>query len=133
MGQQAGWTEEKTNELKSVVEPLRVGHGLLSKEQFVRLLMDRTFEIWRLPYGAYALISWGECEHGKTCNIMTTCGDATNAEHVDAGMKAIEKIARDRGARMVISVGRPGYKAVALNNGYTVQPCILMKKVLTDD
>lgn len=134
MGTEKGWTpdkEAKTNELKAVIEPLRIGHGLLSKEQFLKMLMDGTFEIWRLPHNAYALISWGECEHGTTCNIMTTCGnDANDLRIVNDGMEAIERIARERGARVIISVGRPGYKRAALNRGYIVQPCILMKKVL---
>lgn len=122
--------EAKTHELKAVVEPLRIGHGLLSREQFLHMLMDGTFEIWRLPHNSYALISWGECEHGKTCNIMTTHATIENTQTIEDGMAAIERIARERGARVVITVGRPGYKRVALNRGYTVTPCVLMKKVL---
>lgn len=123
-------TTAKTNELKRVIEPLRLGHGLLSREQFLKMLMDGTFEIWRLPLNGYALISWGESEHGKTCNIMTSHGDAGNPEAVDAAIKAIERIARERGARVVLSVGRVGYASAAKANGYKVERCILMKKVL---
>lgn len=119
----------KTDELKAIVEPLRLGHGLLSREQFLQMLMDGTFEIWRLPHNCYALISWGESEHGKTCNIMTGCGVIT-PESVDAGIKAIDRIARERGARVVISVGRPGYAKAAKANGYHVERCIIMRKVL---
>jgi len=107
---------------------LRVGHGLLSKEQFVKALRNGDIEIWTLPHGAFALIGWGVCEHGETCNILTVTGESDIA--AESGLLAIEAMARKRGARMVISVGRPGWKPLVEKHGYTVQRKILMKKVL---
>ena len=121
-------TPNATDQLREAVEKLRVGHGLLSRQQFIRALSTGELEVWTLPAGAYALIGWGTCEHGETCNILTVTGESEAAH--ESGLLTIEAIARKRGARVVISVGRPGWKSLVERHGYTVQRKILMKKVL---
>ena len=116
------------NKLVDVVERLRLGHAVLSKRQFIEELASGRFEIWALPADAYALITWGTTEHGETCYILTVTGEsATGAE---SGLLAIEAAARKRGARVVASVGRPGWKPLVIKHGYKVTPKILMIKVL---
>lgn len=124
--------ECKTHELRSVVEPLRLGHGLLSREQFVRALMSKQFEIWRLPSGVYALVSWSDSEVGPCCHVMTVCNMDESATHkrIVEGLEALEKVAKENGAKMLLSFGRAAYRSAALDCGYTVTPGIFMRKVL---
>jgi hypothetical protein len=107
------------------MEAMRVGHGLLT--QFEGALVNGELEVLLLPHGCAALIGWGECEDGKTLNIMTTVG---REEHSDIGLMAIEYAGAQRGAKVVISVGRKGWKGLAQRHGYQVQDCILMRKKL---
>lgn len=109
------------------MEAMRVGHGLLDRTQFEDALVNGELEVLLLPYGCAALVGWGECEDGKTLNIMTTVG---REEHADVGLMAIEYAAAQRGAKVVISVGRRGWKGLAQRHGYQVQECILMRKKL---
>jgi hypothetical protein len=122
------WNDPTAHKLKEVFENLRVGHGLLSHEQFIAAISSGDLEIWALPLGAYALIGWGTCEHGETCNILTVTGDAQAAG--ESGLRAIESIARKRGARMVITVARAGWKQLLERHGYETTPKVLAKKVL---
>lgn len=112
------------------MDALRIGHGILSQEQFEGALVNGELEVLLLPHGCAALIGWGECEEGRTLNIMTTVGAE---QHSDVGLMAIEYAAMQRGAKVVISVGRRGWKQLALRHGYQVQECILMRKRLNAD
>jgi hypothetical protein len=116
------------NKLRAEVEALRIGHAVLNREQFLAELESGSFEVWALPAGAYALITWGETEHGKTCNILTVTGDSEAA--AESGLLAIERMTREAGGRVVVSVGRPGWAPLMRKHGYTVIPKILMSKVL---
>jgi hypothetical protein len=109
------------------MDALRIGHGLLDRAQFENALVNGDLEVILLPYGCAALVGWGECEDGKTLNIMTTVG---REEHADIGLMAIEHAGIQRGAQVVISVGRRGWKMLAQRHGYEVQECILMRKKL---
>jgi hypothetical protein len=115
------------HKLTDVAENLRLGHGILSKAQFLIAVQSGELEIWQLPEGSYALIGWGQCEQGETCNIMTVTGDASNGS---VGLEAIEKIAKTRGAKMIITVARMGWKQLLQDNGYEITPKVLAKKVL---
>lgn len=110
-----------------VLEDLRIGHGLLTREQFAKELRDGNLIMLALPRSCYALVSIGSCEVGLAVNILTTTG---NAKYALEGLLAIERFARDRQAKMVISVGRPGWTKLAESQGYSVQRTIIMKKVL---
>jgi hypothetical protein len=112
------------------MEALRRGHGLLSIEQYEAALVNGELEVLLLPHGCAALIGFGECEDGRTLNIMTTVG---REEHADIGLMAIEHAAMQRGAKVVISVGRRGWKGLAQRHQYSVQDCILMRKKLNAD
>lgn len=101
---------------------------MLNRAQFIRELSTGSFEVWTLPAGAYALIAFGTTEHGLTCNILTVTGESETA--AESGLLAIEKMARKRGARVVMSVGRPGWAPLMRKHGYTIIPKILMSKVL---
>lgn len=46
------------------------------------------------------------------------------------GLAAIERGAKARGAKVVISVGRFGWRSLVKQAGYVVTPSILMVKVL---
>jgi len=118
----------ETYELRDAIEALRLGHAVLSREQFAAELQSGNFEVWALPAGAYALITWGITEHGLTCYILTVTGESEKA--AESGLLAIESLARKRGARVVASVGRPGWKPLVEKHGYKVTPKILMTKVL---
>jgi hypothetical protein len=115
------------HKLTDVAENLRLGHGILSKAQFLIAVQSGELEIWQLPKGSYALIGWGQCEQGETCNIMTVTCDARNGS---VGLEAIEKIAKTRGAKMIITVARMGWKRLLQDNGYEITPKVLAKKVL---
>jgi len=122
------WHNPTAHKLKEVFENLRVGHGLLSQQQFIQAIGNGDMEIWALPAGAYALIAWGTCEHGETCNILTVTGESDKA--AESGLQAIEDVARKRGARVIITVGRPGWKPLLASHGYMIVKKILAKKVL---
>jgi hypothetical protein len=113
--------------LTDAAESLRLGHGILSKAQFLFAIQSGELEIWQLPEGSLALIGWGTCEQGETCNIMTVTGDAS---HGSVGLEAIEKIAKMRGAKMIITIARMGWKQLLQDNGYEITPKVLAKKVL---
>lgn len=115
-----------TNEL-DIIEALRIGHGLLSRQQFLDSLASNDLEVWALPFNQYALMAWGVSEHGKTANILTTVG---SMQYAAAGLAAIEKLAKQNGAAVVISVGQVGWTDLVKDAGYSVQRTILMKKVL---
>ena len=115
-----------TNEL-SVLESLRVGHGLLSRAQFHRAIQMGDMDVWQLPNNCYALTQFGESIHGKALNILTTVGAM---EHALAALSAIEMIAKRNECSVVLSVGRPGWEAVAKEAGYEVKKTILMRKTL---
>lgn len=115
------------HKLTDVAENLRLGHGILSKAQFLVAIQSGELEIWELPEGSHALIGWGTCEEGETCNIMTVTGDAS---HGSVGLQAIEVGARVRGAKMIITIARVGWKQLLSDSGYEITPKVLAKKVL---
>lgn len=114
----------------SVMERLRLGHGLLSPKQFHAALVAGDLEVWQLPNDCYALMQWGECALGRTANIITTVGRMADA---DDAFAAIERGARINGAAVIMSVGAQGWTRKALQHGYDVVPRILMTKVLHND
>lgn len=116
-----------TDKLRDTIEALRIGHGILDREQFLRCLYTGEFECWQLPHDQFALVSWGQHKSGPALNILTTVG---SIEHAKEGLAAIERGAKARGAKVVISVGRLGWRSLVKHAGYTVEPCILMTKVL---
>jgi hypothetical protein len=110
-----------------ILEQLRTGHGLLSWEQFRNAILMHDIDVWALPFNQYALVAWGDSLEGRTLNILTTVG---TMEYAAAGLAAIEKLAKQYGAAVVMSVGRVGWTDLVRDAGYTVTPTILMKKVL---
>lgn len=111
------------------MEELRMGHSILSPAQFKLALAEGTIEILLLPHHGAALVTFGEAEEGKCLHILTTTG---KMEYANAGLRAIEAAAKARQCRVVMSVGRPGWKHLAEFRGYAVTHTILMKKVLHD-
>lgn len=111
----------------STLEALRAGHGLLSPMQFAKALQDGDMEVWMLPFQQYALMAWGESAEGRTANILTTVG---GMHYAAAGLAAIERLAQEAGAKVVMSVGRVAWTRLVQDAGYSVQPAIIMKKVL---
>lgn len=110
-----------------MLEQLRLGHGILSREQFEAALLAGDMEVWSLPFSQYALMAWGACAEGKVANILTTVGSMAYAA---AGLAAIERVAKDSGANVVMSVGRVAWTRLVQEAGYEVSPAIIMKKVL---
>lgn len=110
------------------LEQLRLGHGLLSPQQFRNAILMHDIEVWSLPHRQFALMTWGDSEDGRVANILTTLG---SIDHAADGLREIEYLAKVYGARVVMSVGRPGWRNMVEDMGYTVSPCILMKKVLS--
>ncbi len=135
MGQQDNTATPSPNQLarlqqmrlREPYESLRKGHGLLSPAQFYEAMRTDAIRVLDLPHDCYALYAVGESEEGRVLNILTTTGDAT---HGDAGLAAIEYEARRIGAKLVMSVGRPGWTGLARAHGYDVTPCVLMRKKL---
>lgn len=117
-----------TNQLIDAIEQLRLAHAILSRDQFIAAIGSGELEVWSLPHGAHALVTWGTTEHGETCHILTVCGDANAAG--EPGLQAIERMVRQRGGRMIITVARPAWRRLFEQYGYSVQPKILVKKVL---
>lgn len=75
-------------------------------------------------------MTWGTSQDGRTANILTTVGSMAYAA---AGLAAIEKLAKQMGAKVVMSVGRVAWTRLVQDAGYEVTPAILMKKVLHDN
>lgn len=109
------------------MEALRAGHALLSREQFQEALIGTELEVLALPNNCAALIAWGECADGRVLNILTTVG---SERHADLALMCIEAAAKERGAKVVMSVGRRGWSALAKRHSYIVNDCILMRKNL---
>jgi hypothetical protein len=122
--------EPRAPQIDSVLERLRIGHGLLAQDQFRGALESGEMEVWALPGNCYALMQWGYSMHGRVLNILTTVGTMREAAGAFA---AIEKGARAGGADGIMSVGAPGWTKAAMAAGYDVQPRILMTKVLNRD
>jgi hypothetical protein len=114
-------------QLHPTMELLRVGHAILSQDQFCTALFNKDIEVLALPHGCAALVQWGEMIEGKAFQILTVCGDI---EHFETVYSLLEEAAISAGADIIMSVGRPGYSKLMKRRGYDVQPCILMKKVL---
>lgn len=111
----------------STFEKLRLGHGLLTERQFHAAIVSGEMEAWSIGPRCYVLVGWGESKYGRTLNILTAVGMMTRA---DECMETIERYARSKGARAIMSVGRIGWTSIAKHHGYAVEPCMLMKKVL---
>lgn len=109
------------------LEQLRIGHNLLSHEQFCEELKKGYIEVLALPHDGAVLVNWGESRFGKVFNILTVCGLIENFEE---SYDAVEDAAREAGAAVIMSVGRAAYKKLMQVRGYEVDPCIFMKKVL---
>ena len=110
-----------------MLEQLRLGHNLLSHEQFCEALSKGYIWVLALPHDGAALVQWDDSRYGKTFNILTVCG---TIEHFEESYEALEAAAKANGANVIISVGRSAYKKLMQTQGYEVEPCILMKKVL---
>ncbi len=119
--------EQQRQKATDKLEELRVGHGLLSREQFLRELHHGNIEVWALGNDCFALMTWGESVHGKVANILTTVGRMSDAA---VAMGNFERLAKEQGAAAVMSVGRPGWTDTVKTLGYDVVPCILMRKIL---
>lgn len=126
MDQQAQAERPASNEL-SIAEQLRIGHGILTRQQFQEGLRSGDMEVWIVGPQCYVLVTWGISRYGKTLNILTALG---SMHHADECMGTIEKYARVKGAGMIISVGELGWMRVAERHGYETKTCLLMKKVL---
>lgn len=109
------------------LEALRLGHNLLSIEQYAALLMSGDLEILMIPYGAI-LVDWGECADGKVMNILTVTGNIT--DNVSLSVQAFEGAARERGAKVILSLGRTAYAKILEPYGYQITYKVLMRKDL---
>lgn len=144
MAQETRWPESKANKLAyrwltnseafraaSInaveVEALRQGVGLLSREQFREGLINEEFFILMLPHNCAALCSFGECEQGKVCNVLTTTG---NKDYATDCLLALEAAAIKRGANIIMSVGHLGWTKFLISHGYSVKKVMLMRKDL---
>lgn len=109
------------------LEALRIGHNLLSIEQYAAMLMSGDLEILMIPYGAI-LVDWGDCAEGKVMNILTVTGNITDNVRVSIG--SFEEAARERGAKVILSLGRTAYAKILEPFGYLITHKVLMRKEL---
>jgi hypothetical protein len=121
---------QAANQLHPTMEKLRLGHSMLTAEQFCTALFNQELLVLVLPHSCAVLMNWGECKEGRAFNILTVSG---NVEHFEDAYAALEEAAVASGADLIISVGRSGYQKMMRAKGYQVEPCILMKKVLHND
>jgi hypothetical protein len=77
--------------------------------------------------GSHALIGWGACEEGETCNIVTVTGDAENGQCWIAGNRGRLQDARSKDGNNYCPAG---WKQLLKDNGYEITPKVLAKKVL---
>jgi hypothetical protein len=117
------------NQLDPRMEKLRLGHSMLTPEQFCEALFKQDIIVLALPNDCAVLMQWGECKEGRAFNILTVIG---NIAHFEAAYSALEEAAIASGADLIVSVGRAGYSKMMQAQGYEVSKCILMKKVLHD-
>jgi hypothetical protein len=127
MGRQENAAAPPSYKLREPFEALRVGHGLLSVQQFVDALRAGDMEVYSLPNNCYALMQYGYSEQGRVANILTTVG---SMEHAREALRSIEMIAKRNGADVIMSVGHPGWTKLVASEGYTVTRRILMEKTL---
>jgi hypothetical protein len=113
-----------------LIESLRVGHAILSPNQFTHELITGNFEVLALPNDCAALVTWGTYEGGQVLYILTVTCDYKFASHA---LTCIEAAARERKAQAIMSVGHRGWERLVKEHGFEVQRKLLMKKVLKYD
>lgn len=111
----------------ATAEALLTGHGLLDREEFVRLLSTGEIEIIIFRNQCAALVTWGQSAEGKLLNILTSSGEI-NACAV--ALDYLEQAAKDSGAKVIASVGHPGWARIMKQKGYDLKPRLFMRKVL---
>lgn len=97
-----------------------------TREQLLQLLDEGIYQIWRAKE-IYALVEIVDTSFGKTLNVLTVVG---NKDDWDAGIQALEHIARANGAKLIYSVGHLGWERAMRRHGYTTERVLRMKKVL---
>lgn len=112
-----------------MLEALRHGHGLLSREVFTHALQLGEMEVLLLSGGFAALVTWGECEDGLTMNVLTVTGTLDQAKEA---FGALELAARHSEAAQIISIGHPGWQRLVEALGYQTDLRLCMRKLLHD-
>lgn len=109
-------------------EVLRKAQGLLTLDEFVRLLKTGEIEILILRNKCAALVTWGESPDGALLNVMTMSG---TLEDWETGLPLLEQAARESGAKFLVGVGHPGWKRLMRRKGFETYPRLFMRKVLS--
>lgn len=109
------------------MEQLRLGHGMLTSEQFVKFLASGELRVIVFKSTAACLVTLGESVEGVVLNILTVNGDMKSCE---AAMPHLETAAREAGAVLIISVGAVGWGRVLARQGYTSEKRLIMRKEL---
>lgn len=107
------------------------GMNTISYEQYKERLNNGHLEVLLFSNGAAFLVTWGESNRKKLCQIMTLTGVFDDT--ADDVLDAFEKAVYERGGRVILSFGRRGYAPIMKRHDYTIDPCILMRKELQDD
>lgn len=115
-----------------VILDMHRGANTLSYAQLAAKLRTGEFEIIAFdthtsPAVAF-LVTWGESNGQKLCQIVTITGAIV--EH-GVVLDCFEAAVRQRGGKVILSVGRRAYKHIVERHGYTVDECILMRKELS--
>jgi hypothetical protein len=99
----------------------------ITQEDFVENLASGQYEIWKLAPECWMLCEFIETNRGKTMNILTIVGIRKNWQ---IGVDSIERVARDNDAKLIYSVGYPGWKRLLERNGYKTRRMMRMTKEL---
>lgn len=111
-----------------ITEHLRKGHGIYAQEEFAKELAVENLELIYFPNSHIFLVGWGQAVEGKQAIIWTVGGD--NLETCDYSLLCFESAVAARGGKVILSIGRKGFTEIVKRSGYTVDPLILMRKVL---
>lgn len=108
-------------------------HGMntISYDQYKERLASGQLEVAIFSNGAAFLVTWGESNRKKMCQIMTLTG--VFDETADAVLESFENAVYQRGGRVILSFGRKGYAPIMKRHNYTIDECILMRKELRND
>lgn len=99
----------------------------ITQEDFIDCLDSGQYQIWKLAPECWMLCEFITTNRGKTMNILTIVGIKKNWQ---AGVDAIERVARENDCSLIYSVGYPGWKRLLERNGYKTRRMMRMTKEL---
>jgi hypothetical protein len=124
------WPEEAAQVNPALHRRLWRGCNTYTWEQYCRRVASGEYELLVLPLGTIFLVTWGESNGLKLCQILTICASNIDFRTADIDLPVFETAVRSRGGKVVLSAGRKGYTEIVKRHNWTVDSIILMRKEL---